>query len=461
MARVCRRLGTWQVLLTISIVIFPLCVHGRHSLSRRHHHRNQSSVSKEALNPRMVLSDDSAERDHLIGAGLGAKLPVSSKHHHSHKHTYLDFVEDDPPVGEELTAGGAGPDQPGNPLSDDVITVEFHSPAPDIMPSDVAVVWPKAPKPQKQKGGAPTPWTLSDFYDYLSPDDDLSALDTTPEPEPTPSPPADMEDENPLLSGSPARPDNVRPNMESRPSLPAPPMPGQGEGFGLGGAMGSDGCRLGFVRSGPGVCVPQCDIEPNFCFNGGVCTVVAGIGAFCRCNVQDYIWNKGTRCDWAVTEFQVVCVVVGVASFVILLLFMIVVFFAKKLHRLKNENKRLRRRSKYRPQSSEPQTDGLSVSTTADGSQPNVRRLCDTPPPAPQAHTHNLAYYDNIICQDDPQKQEDPAKSPQPKEEGSMNILNSHSPKHDNNRPTSVVHDRTPNNTEENAEVNALQNNLV
>lgn len=56
-------------------------------------------------------------------------------------------------------------------------------------------------------------------------------------------------------------------------------------------------------------------------------------------------------------------------------------------------------RSKYRPQSTEPQTDGLSLSTTADGSQPNVRKLCDTPPPAPQAHTQNLAYYDNIICQ--------------------------------------------------------------
>lgn len=55
--------------------------------------------------------------------------------------------------------------------------------------------------------------------------------------------------------------------------------------------------------------------------------------------------------------------------------------------------------SKYRPQSSEPQTDGLSVSTTADGSQPNVRKLCDSPPSVPQAHSHNLAYYDNIICQ--------------------------------------------------------------
>ncbi|XP_032390843.1 chondroitin sulfate proteoglycan 5b isoform X2 [Etheostoma spectabile] len=479
MERVDSRLGTWQVLLTISMVIVPLSAHGRHSLARHHHHHNQSSVNKEALNTRMMLSDDSAERDHLIGAGLmlGAKLPLSStKRHHSHKHSHLDVVEEDQTVGEELTAGGGSPDQPGNPMSDDVITVEFHSPAPDIVSSDVALDWAKAPKAQKQKGGGPTAWTLSDFYDYLSPDDDLSTLDTTPEPEPTPSPPPDMEDENPLLTDSPSVPD-VRPNTDSGPSLPASATPGpdKGEGLGLGGAMGTDGCRLGFVRSGPGVCVSQCDIEPNFCFNGGVCTVVAGMGAFCRCNVQDYIWNKGTRCDWAVTEFQVMCAVVGVASLVLIFLFMIIVFFAKKLHRLKNENRRLRKRSKYCPQSSEPQTDGLSVSTTADGSQPNVRKLCDTPPHAPQAHTHNLAYYDNIICQrpsttsytweykprnpynhiqDDPQKQEDPAKSPQAKEEGSMNILNSHSPKHENNRPASVVHDQghAPNNTEENAE---------
>ncbi|AWP21764.1 putative SWI/SNF complex subunit SMARCC1-like [Scophthalmus maximus] len=413
------------------------CRRRRHSLTRRHHHHNQSTVNKEALDTRMVLSDDSAEREHLIGAGLGAKLPLgSTKHHHSRKHVHLDFIEEDPPLGEELTAGGGGPDQPGNPMSDDVITVAFHSPAPDVVPSD-AMDLTKVPKPQKQKGGDPTAWTLSDFYD-LFPDDDLSALDTTPEPEPTLSPPADMEDENPLLTVSPAVPDDVKPNVESRPSSPVAPMPGpdKDDGLGLGGAMGADGCRLGFVRSGPGVCVSQCDTEPNFCFNGGVCTVVAGMGAFCRCNVQDYIWNKGTRCDWAVTEFQVMCVVVGVASFVFLLLFMIIVFFAKRLHRLKNENRRLRKRSKYRPQSSEPQTDGLSVSTTADGSQPN----------------------------DDPQKQDNAAKSPQAKEEGSMNILNSHSPKHENNRPASVAHDHghTPNNTEEkNAEVNVLQNNLV
>ncbi|XP_057683295.1 chondroitin sulfate proteoglycan 5b isoform X2 [Corythoichthys intestinalis] len=426
----CGRFWTWQVLLTISVLLIPAAAHGRHSMTRRHHHRNQSSISRETSNTGMGLSEDSAERDHLIEAGR----PIFSKHHRSHKHIHPD----PDPVGEELTAGGAGPDQ--NPLSDDIIAVEFHSPAPEILPAD------DLPKPQKQKGGDPTAWTLSDFYDYLSPDDDLSASAPTQEPEPSPSPPADMEDENPLLASAPVRPVNAQPPGENK---PVSPSLDNDENLSLGGAMGSDGCRLGFVRSGPGICVSQCDVEPNFCFNEGVCTVVAGVGAFCRCNVQDYIWNKGTRCDWAVTEFQVMSALVGVASVSLLLIFMIVVFFAKRLHRLKKENKRLRKRSKYRPQSTEPQTDGLSVSTTADGSQPNVRKLCDSPPPVPQAHTHNLAYYDNIICQDDPQKQEDPAKSPAGKEEGAMNILNSHSPKHENNRPNSVVRDSADDNTED------------
>nr|XP_049606712.1 chondroitin sulfate proteoglycan 5 isoform X5 [Syngnathus scovelli] len=386
------RLWTWQVLLTISMVLIPLSAHGRHAMARRHHHRNQSAINHEASNTRMVLSDDSAERDHLIEAGI----PAFSKHHRSHKHVRLD----PDPVGEEITAGGAGPDQPGNPLSDDIITVEFHSPAPEIIPFDIDHHVAKLPKPQKQKGSNPTAWTLSDFYDYLSPDDDLSASAPTQEPEPSPSPPADMEDENPLLTN--VRPVGAGPAAGNKPNSPSQPKPDPDENkdLSLGGAMGSDGCRLGFVRSGPGMCVSQCDVEPDFCFNEGVCTVVAGVGAFCRCNVQDYIWNKGTRCDWAITEFQVMSVVVGVASVALLLLFMIVVFFAKRLHRLKNENRRLRKRSKYRPQSTEPQTDGISVSTAADGSQPNVRKLCDSPPPVPQAHTHNLAYYDNIICQD-------------------------------------------------------------
>lgn len=63
-----------------------------------------------------------------------------------------------------------------------------------------------------------------------------------------------------------------------------------------------------------------------------------------RCNVQDYIWHKGSRCESVVTEFQVICLVVGASALVVLLLFMIIVCFAKKLHVLKTENKKLRKR---------------------------------------------------------------------------------------------------------------------
>lgn len=63
-----------------------------------------------------------------------------------------------------------------------------------------------------------------------------------------------------------------------------------------------------------------------------------------RCNVQDYIWHKGARCESVVTEFQVMCLAVGASALVVLLLFMIIVCFAKKLHVLKTENKKLRKR---------------------------------------------------------------------------------------------------------------------
>lgn len=62
-----------------------------------------------------------------------------------------------------------------------------------------------------------------------------------------------------------------------------------------------------------------------------------------RCNTQDYTWHKGTRCEAIVTDFQVMCVAVGSAALVVLLLFMLTVFFAKKLYLLKTENSKLRK----------------------------------------------------------------------------------------------------------------------
>ncbi|XP_040287386.1 chondroitin sulfate proteoglycan 5 isoform X2 [Bufo bufo] len=188
-------------------------------------------------------------------------------------------------------------------------------------------------------------------------------------------------------------------------------------------------CRSGYVRRN-NTCKSICDIYPTYCYNGGQCYIVENIGAFCRCNTQDYIWHKGLRCESIITDFQVMCVAVGTAALVVLLLFMMTVFFAKKLYLLKTENYKLRKR-KYRTPS-ELHNDNFSLSTIAEGSHPNVRKLCDTPSKL-SPHVRAMAYYDNVICQEDPnapQKVQDLPKACL-KDEEPFNIQNSLSPKHE------------------------------
>ncbi|XP_026698632.1 chondroitin sulfate proteoglycan 5 isoform X3 [Athene cunicularia] len=155
--------------------------------------------------------------------------------------------------------------------------------------------------------------------------------------------------------------------------------------------------------------------------------MVFGVGgsltAFpCRCNTQDYTWHKGTRCEAIVTDFQVMCVAVGSAALVVLLLFMLTVFFAKKLYLLKTENSKLRK-TKYRTPS-ELHNDNFSLSTIAEGSHPN-----DDPSA--------------------PHKLQDSLKSCL-KDEEPFNIHNSTSPKHDGGKGE-----------QDGAELNCLQNNLT
>ncbi|KAL0962033.1 hypothetical protein UPYG_G00334880 [Umbra pygmaea] len=408
MAREERRSSSCSLMLSL---LLWLSAHGEHSLVTVSGKDVQQSKSSRSTVERAVLSGDE-----LIGIGLalGAGLPVrASKFDPSHKrHSYLDIPEEyDQPISEEFT----GEEIPEH--SDDVIGVEFHNSdhpsTSEFLPDSN---WRTAiPRPLQQRVGDPTAWTLSDFYDYLSPGE------TTLEPEPTLTPPTDMEDENPSLTNSPIPSvtlgnNNPQPPSQSqRPPLSSLPQ-------------GSGGCGLGFVRSEVGgECVSQCDAQPDFCYNRGVCTITTGIGAFCRCNLQDYVWNKGSRCDWVVTDFQVLCVIVGVASLTLVLLIVIIIFFAKRLHHLRMENRRLRKRR---------------------GTQ-SMMTYIQLPP------AHNLAYYDNIICQDDPQKIEELVKSP-PTEEESLNIANSHSPKHVNNC-SAHSSDHTPNNDVEEGVTIGLQ----
>ncbi|XP_036886450.1 chondroitin sulfate proteoglycan 5 isoform X2 [Sturnira hondurensis] len=297
-------------------------------------------------------------------------------------------------------------------------------------------------------GGETPSWSLLDLYDDFTPFDESDFYPTTSfyddldeEEEEEDGKDAteggDLEDENDLPvptekpglgpgTGQPtswwhAVPPQHTLGIVPGSSISLRPRPGE-PGRGLSPSENGTVCRSGFVRHNSS-CRSVCDLFPSYCHNGGQCYLVENIGAFCRCNTQDYIWHKGTRCESIITDFQVMCVAIGSAALVLLLLFMMTVFFAKKLYLLKTENTKLRRTHKFRTPS-ELHNDNFSLSTIAEGSHPN-----DDPSA--------------------PHKIQEVLKSCL-KEEESFNIQNSMSPKLEGGKGDQA-----------DLEVNCLQNNLT
>ncbi|XP_068425293.1 chondroitin sulfate proteoglycan 5 isoform X2 [Clinocottus analis] len=413
------------------------------------------------------LSPDSAETEHLLPSNPRGPDVIESKEVEEEGEEEEERLpHTDPPwihakdtavfdMDRLFTTTTAQPTAPTNPANPDVLHVDFYDPSSRGRGLDLAPPSPSSLAHELQ-GGDPTSWAMPDNYDYLTPYEDGVSPTADEYTYSTTTDAFESDDDLRLSAGSRPKPrapgsgslvPGAAPPGGGAPNIPvaAPPA-----GSPVDGSDGLGGCRVGFQVVN-GSCRSPCDMLPNYCFNGGQCYLMEGMGVFCRCNVQDYIWHKGARCESVVTEFQVMCLAVGASALVVLLLFMIVVCFAKKLHVLKTENKKLRKRSKYRP-SSEQHNDNFSLSTIAEGSHPNVRKLCDTPPNVP--HARALAYYDNIICQDDPNSQnklEDPVKA-QPKEDDSLNIHNSLTPKHENHKVLGE---------ENSSEVNSLQNNMM
>ncbi|KAM6208919.1 chondroitin sulfate proteoglycan 5 [Sarcoramphus papa] len=300
---------------------------------------------------------------------------------------------------------------------------------------------------RREPEGVATPWALHELYDDFTPFDEADFYPTTSfyadgdeedeleedEEEEEEEEDGGLEDENgyrPPASAVPgAKPAPQDPQPTGRRAV-VPPQPsgvagGSPTAWPRPGERGQPEngteCRSGYVRHNSS-CRSVCDLVPSYCHNGGQCYLVESHGAFCRCNTQDYTWHKGTRCEAIVTDFQVMCVAVGSAALVVLLLFMLTVFFAKKLYLLKTENSKLRK-TKYRTPS-ELHNDNFSLSTIAEGSHPN-----DDPSA--------------------PHKLQDSLKSCL-KDEEPFNIHNSTSPKHDGGKGE-----------QDSGELNCLQNNLT
>ncbi|NWH82103.1 CSPG5 protein, partial [Piaya cayana] len=301
---------------------------------------------------------------------------------------------------------------------------------------------------RREPEGAATPWALHELYDDFTPFDEADFYPTTSfyadgeeedeleeeeEEEDEDEEDGGLEDENgyrlptPAVPGARPAPREPQPTGQDE-AAPAQPSSGTGGSPTARPRPGERGqlengteCRSGYVRHNSS-CRSVCDLVPSYCHNGGQCYLVESHGAFCRCNTQDYTWHKGMRCEAIVTDFQVLCVAVGSAALVVLLLFMLTVFFAKKLYLLKTENSKLRK-TKYRTPS-ELHNDNFSLSTIAEGSHPN-----DDPSA--------------------PHKLQDSLKSCL-KDEEPFNIHNSTSPKHDGGKGEP-----------DGGELNCLQNNLT
>ncbi|XP_055066990.2 uncharacterized protein cspg5a isoform X2 [Misgurnus anguillicaudatus] len=295
------------------------------------------------------------------------------------------------------------------------------------------------------QGREATSWAMADNYDYnTSPaSEDYPYTSTTETYEdyfPTTTPPKPL----PPQFSNPDKTLVKVATVEENPRVPSS------------ASESSNGCRQGFIRIND-TCRSPCDLKANYCFNGGQCYSLDGAQVLCRCNIQDYMWHKGSRCESVITEFQVMCLAIGSSTLMVLLLFMTIVCFAKKLHVLKTENNKLRKRSsKYRP-SSEHHNDNFSLSTIAEGSHPNVNNPVHAPTPQKtmSRYTWECKTKEEPDCEDDPNAQnklEDPVKAPPPKEDESLNIQNSLTPKHENHKVLGE---------ENSSEVNSLQNNMM
>ncbi|XP_059194658.1 chondroitin sulfate proteoglycan 5 isoform X6 [Centropristis striata] len=397
----------------------------------------RESVEEVGVAAPPQLSPDSAETEDLLPSSPQGQDVMESEEEEEEErlpHTDPPWIHAKDTAVFDLdhlfTTTTAQPSAPTNPSNPDVLHVDFFDPSSRGRGLDLAPASPSSLAHELQ-GGDPTSWAMPDNYDYLTPYEDGVSPTADEYTYSTTTDAYESDEDLRLSTGSRSKP--RAPGSGS--FIPGAALPGAGvpvpnvpaappAAAPVDGSDGMGGCRVGFQMVN-GSCRSPCDMLPNYCFNGGQCYLMEGMGVFCRCNVQDYIWHKGARCESVVTEFQVMCLAVGASALVVLLLFMIIVCFAKKLHVLKTENKKLRKRSKYRP-SSEQHNDNFSLSTIAEGSHPN----------------------------DDPNSQnklEDPVKAP-PKEDDSLNIHNSLTPKHENHKVLGE---------ENSSEVNSLQNNMM
>lgn len=233
------------------------------------------------------LSPDSAETEHLLPTNSrGPEVMEGEEEDEDERlpHTDPPWIHaKDTAVFDldQLSTTTAPPTAATNPSNQDVLHVDFFDPSSRGRSLDLAPPSPSSLAHELQ-GGDPTSWAMPDNYDYLTPYED--GVSPTAD-EYTYSTTTDAYESNDDLStGSRSKP-RVPGSGSSIPGAGAPvpnvPVAAPPVASPVDGSDGMGGCRVGYDMVN-GSCRSPCDMLPNYCFNGGQCYLLEGMGVFCR-----------------------------------------------------------------------------------------------------------------------------------------------------------------------------------
>lgn len=250
------------------------------------------AVEEVSVSTTPQLSPDSAETDHLLPSNPRKDDVMEGVGEEEEEEEHVPHT--DPPWIHskdtamfdlnDLVTTTAPPSTATNPSNPDIVHVDFFDPSSRGRSLDLAPPSPSSLAHELQ-GVDETSWAIPDNYDYLTPYEE-SVSPTADEYSYSTTTDAYDNDDLRLSAGSPARSRPRVPGSGSfnpgagRPGVGAPNNPAAA--LPIDGSDGMGGCRVGYQVVN-GSCRSPCDMLPNYCFNGGQCYLLEGMGVFCRC----------------------------------------------------------------------------------------------------------------------------------------------------------------------------------
>ncbi|XP_042345937.1 chondroitin sulfate proteoglycan 5-like [Plectropomus leopardus] len=236
------------------------------------------------------LSPDSAETEHLLPGNPRRPDIMESEEEEEHlPHTDPPWIHDKDTAVFDLdrffttTTAAAQPAAPTNPSNPDVLHVDFFDPSSHGHGLNLAPPSPSSLAHELQ-GGDPTSWAMPDNYDYLTPYED-GVSPTADEYTYSTTTDAYEGDEDPRLRSRPRAPGSGSFIPGIGVPVPNVPVAAPPAAAPVDGSDGMGGCRVGYQMVN-GSCRSPCDTLPNYCFNGGQCYLLEGMGVFCRYDMK-------------------------------------------------------------------------------------------------------------------------------------------------------------------------------